>query len=85
MVTVVSSTGIEIAAQIEDAIRTIFDEREHLHHAWGDHRIVKEALHRAGVQPTAADATLLASWVAIIGEIRSETDNDGQERILLMR
>ncbi len=81
MASVVSGTEFHTAARIEDAIRTIIDDREHLHHAWGDHRIVREALYRVGMPPTAADATTLTAWVAMIGEIRSETDNDGQERI----
>lgn len=64
---------------VVEEIRNILAEGEDVAQGWSDRRIVEEATRRAGgTTPPAAGAT--DRWVAMIAEIRSETDNDGQER-----
>jgi hypothetical protein len=59
---------------IVEEIRTIIENQEDIVNGWSDQRIVEEAGRRAGATVAGGE------WSAIIAEIRSATDNDGQER-----
>jgi hypothetical protein len=59
---------------IVEAIRTIIENQEDIVHGWSDQRIVEEASRRTGATLAGGD------WSSLIAEIRSATDNDGQER-----
>ena len=64
---------------VVEEIRGILAEGEDVAQGWSDQRIVEEASRRAGNTTTLA-AGAMDRWGAVIAEIRSETDNDGQER-----
>jgi predicted helicase len=59
---------------IVEEIRTIIESQEDILNGWSDLRIVEEASRRTGATMAGGD------WSALIAEIRSATDNDGQER-----
>jgi hypothetical protein len=59
---------------IVEEIRTIIESQEDILNGWSDLRIVEEASKRAGATVAGGD------WPSLIAEIRSATDNDGQER-----
>lgn len=59
---------------IVEEIRTIIENQEDIANGWSDLRIVEEASRRAGATLAGGD------WSALVAEIRSATDNDGQER-----
>jgi hypothetical protein len=59
---------------IVEEIRTIIENQEDITNGWSDQRIVEEASRRAGATVAGGD------WSALVAEIRSATDNDGQER-----
>lgn len=64
-----------------EAIRGILASGEDITHGWSDRRIAEEASRRVG-STTAPVSGAMDRWGAVIAEIRSETDNDGQERRL---
>ena len=64
---------------MEEAIRAILAGGEDITHGWGDRQIVEEARRRVG-NGSAPDGGAIDRWVAMIAELRSETDNDGQGR-----
>jgi hypothetical protein len=57
-----------------DALREIIESQEDIRNGWSDQRIVEEASRRAGATVAGGE------WSTLIAEIRSATDNDGQER-----
>ena len=65
--------------RMEEAIRGILESGEETTRGWSDEQVIAEARKRAG---DAADATDDATdrWTAVIAEMRSATDNDGQTR-----
>jgi hypothetical protein len=66
-----------------EEIRTILAGGEDITHGWSDERIVEEASRRVGNRADNTAETAVRAmdrWGAVIAEIRSETDNDGQER-----
>ena len=70
---------------VAEKIREIIEQREDILHGWSDQEIAAEAARRAraGLDPQRAAAFApvgTGDWSGVIAEIRSETDNDGQER-----
>ena len=63
---------------VVEQIRRIIENEDDVLNGWGDEQIVAEAVRRAG-DGTEAGAEK-ERWATVIAEIRSATDNDGQER-----
>jgi hypothetical protein len=73
------------SAAVKEQIRQIVTDGEDTRQGWGDEQIVAEAMRRVRGSARSADTSGPAidatdDWSAIISEIRSETDNDGQTR-----
>ena len=63
-----------------EEIRKILADGEDITHGWSDERIVAEASRRVGNRAGGKTADAVEDWGTVIAEIRSGTDNDGQER-----
>jgi len=70
-----------------DEIRNILAGGEDITQGWSDERIVEEANRRVGNRAGSTTMPAVGAmdrWGTLIAEIRSETDNDGQERRISM-
>ena len=61
---------------MENEIQRIVRDGEDVRHGWSDRQIVEEAARRAGGTGDAESGR----WNDVIATIRSQSDNDGQER-----
>jgi hypothetical protein len=66
--------------RMEEEIRNILASGEEATRGWSDQHVIAEATRRIGGTMDAIDGAAMHRWKAMIAQLRSATDNDGQTR-----